>query len=141
MITGRSFAPDVASIRAARRFVLDAVGDAASEQRDAISVMVSELAMNAVQYAHTTFDVRMELTGGSLRVEVTDSGGGIPEIQPLPPATSPHGRGLFIVARLSDEWGIIPPAGGAQKGVWFRVALRGGPGAGPGAGHAQGMRS
>ncbi len=143
MITGRSFAPDVASIRAARRFVLDAVGDAASEQRDAISVMVSELAMNAVQYAHTTFDVRMELTGESLRVEVTDSGGGIPEIQPLPPASSPHGRGLFIVARLSDEWGIIPAAGGAQKGVWFRVAVRGGPGAGPapGAGHAQGMRS
>ena len=44
----RSFAPDAASIRAARRFVLAAVGGAAPELRDAISVMVSELAMNAV---------------------------------------------------------------------------------------------
>ena len=127
----RSFAPDAASIRAARRFVLDAVGDAGQELRDAISVMVSELAMNAVQYARTAFDVRMDLTDESLRVEVSDSGGGTPEAAPPPPATSTHGRGLFIVDQLSDEWGIVPATGGAEKSVWFRVSMRG----------AQGMRS
>ena len=127
----RSFAPDAASIRAARRFVLEAVGDAAQDLRDAISVMVSELAMNAVQYAHTAFDVRMELTDESLRVEVTDSGGGHPEVQPLPPASSPHGRGLFIVDQLSDEWGVLPARRGSQKSVWFRISMR----------SAQGIRS
>lgn len=127
----RSFAPDAASIRAARRFVLDAVGDAGQELRDAISVMVSELAMNAVQYAHTAFDVRMDLTDESLRVEVSDSGGGSPEVRPLPPASSPHGRGLFIVDQLSDEWGIVPALDGAEKSVWFRISMPG----------AQGMRS
>ena len=127
----RSFAPDAASVRAARRFVLDAVGDAGQERLDAISVMVSELAMNAVQYARTAFDVRMEVTGDSLRVEVTDSGGGHPEIQPLPPASSPHGRGLFIVDQLSDEWGVIPAPDGPQRSVWFRISMRDG----------QGMRS
>jgi anti-sigma regulatory factor (Ser/Thr protein kinase) len=127
----RSFAPDAASIRAARRFVLEAVGNAGQELRDAISVMVSELAMNAVQYAHTAFDVRMELTDESLRVEVTDSGGGHPEIQPLPPASSPRGRGLFIVDQLSDEWGILPARDGSQKSVWFRISMR----------SAQGIRS
>jgi anti-sigma regulatory factor (Ser/Thr protein kinase) len=127
----RSFAPDAASIRAARWFVLEAVGDAAQELRDAISVMVSELAMNAVQYAHTAFDVRMELTDESLRVEVTDSGGGHPEVRPLPPASSPRGRGLFIVDQLSDEWGVLPALDGSEKSVWFRISMRG----------AQGIRS
>lgn len=127
----RSFAPDAASIRAARRFVLEAVGDAGQELRDAVSVMVSELAMNAVQYAHTAFDVRMELTDESLRVEVTDAGGGHPEIQPLPPASSPRGRGLFIVDQLSDEWGVLPALDGSETSVWFRISMRG----------AQGIRS
>jgi anti-sigma regulatory factor (Ser/Thr protein kinase) len=121
----RSFAPDAASIRAARRFVLDAVGPAAQELRDAISVMVSELAMNAVQYARTAFDVRMELTDDSVRVEVTDSGGGHPVARRLPPASCPHGRGLFIVDQLSDEWGVIPALDGSEKSVWFRVSMRG----------------
>jgi anti-sigma regulatory factor (Ser/Thr protein kinase) len=120
---GRSFAPEVASIRAARRYVLDAVGDVTQELRDAISVMVSELAMNAVQYARTSFDVSIELTGESLRVEVTDSGGGSPEAQPLPPASSMHGRGLFIVDQLADAWGVSSSGDGARTSVWFRVAL------------------
>ena len=131
MSTDRSFAPDVASIRAARHFVLAAAADAAPDQRDAISVMVSELAMNAVQYARTTFVVRIELSGDSLRVEVTDSGGGHPEARPLPPASSPHGRGLFLVDRLADEWGVSPAADGPERTVWFRVAMR----------SPQGMRS
>jgi anti-sigma regulatory factor (Ser/Thr protein kinase) len=121
----RSFAPDAASIRAARRFVLAAVDGAAAapDLRDAISVMVSELAMNAVQYARTTFVVRIDLTGDSLRVAVTDSGGGNPEAQRLPPASSPHGRGLFLVDRLADEWGVSPAADGPERTVWFRVAM------------------
>jgi len=127
----RSFAPDAASVRAARRFVLDAVGDAGQERLDAISVMVSELAMNAVQYARTAFDVRMELTDESLRVEVSDAGGGHPQARPRPTASSSRGRGLFIVDQLSDEWGIIPAAGGTETSVWFRISMR----------DAQGMRS
>jgi anti-sigma regulatory factor (Ser/Thr protein kinase) len=132
----RSFAPDAASIRAARRFVLDAVASASPDVRDAISVMVSELAMNAVQYAGTDFGVSMELTEDSLRVEVTDSGGGTPAAAPRPAASSLHGRGLFLVDRLSDEWGVSPSRDGPQTSVWFRVAMRGAQ-----AGGAQGIRS
>ena len=131
MTVDRSFAPDAASIRAARRFVLAAVDGATPELRDAISVMVSELAMNAVQYACTTFVVSVDLTGDSLHVAVTDSGGGSPEAQPLPPASSPHGRGLFLVDRLADEWGVSPAADGPERTVWFRVVMR----------SSQGMRS
>jgi anti-sigma regulatory factor (Ser/Thr protein kinase) len=87
--------------------------------------------MNAVQYGRTTFDVRMEFAGESLRVEVTDVGGGSPAAQPLPAASSLRGRGLFIVDQLSDEWGVSPARDGARKSVWFRIAVP----------SAQGMRS
>jgi len=93
-------------------------------RHDAIAVMTSELAMNAVQYARAEFTVTVEITGGTLRVEVTDSAPGTPEPGPLPPARSLHGRGLFIVGQLSDTWGITPSPAGLGKTVWFQTALR-----------------
>jgi anti-sigma regulatory factor (Ser/Thr protein kinase) len=123
MKTARTFPPDPESITAARRFVLAAMGAAPRDLRDVVSVMVSELAMNAVQHARTPFEVTVEVTGPTLRVEVTDSGGGTAEAQPPPPATSLHGRGLFIVDQLSDAWGVNPTALGPSKSVWFTIAL------------------
>jgi anti-sigma regulatory factor (Ser/Thr protein kinase) len=129
MKTAQTFAPDVNSIPAARRFVLAAIGAFTAEigaftaeQRDAVSVMVSELAMNAVEHARTRFQVTVQITHGSLLVEVTDSGGGTAAAQPLPDATSLRGRGLYIVDRLSDAWGTSSSAG-AAKSVWFTIIL------------------
>lgn len=124
MKIARTFPPDVESITAARRFVLAAMGAVRRDQRDVVSVMVSELAMNAVEHARTSFEVTAEITGRTLWVEVTDSGGGTAEVQPLPPATSLHGRGLFIVDRLSDAWGVTPSPADPTKSVWFTIALR-----------------
>jgi Histidine kinase-like ATPase domain len=77
---------------------------------------------NAVQHARTPFQVTAEITGGSLRVEVTDSGGGTPAARPLPDPASPRGRGLFLVDLLSDAWGTSPSAGAATS-VWFTITL------------------
>ena len=122
MKAARTFTPDADSIPAARRFVLAAIGSLPAEQRDAVSVMVSELAMNAVEHARTRFQVTVETTGGSLRVEVADAGGGTATAQPQPDAASLRGRGLFIVGRLSDAWGTSSSAGSATS-VWFTIAL------------------
>jgi anti-sigma regulatory factor (Ser/Thr protein kinase) len=120
--TAQTFPPDVSSIPAARRFVLAAIGSFSAGQRDAVSVMVSELAMNAVEHARTPFQVTVEITHGSLRVDVADSGGGTAVARPLPPAAaSLRGRGLFIVDRLSDAWGTN--ASGSGKSVWFAITL------------------
>lgn len=123
MKTARTFPPDAESITGARRFVLAAIGAITQDQRDVVSVLVSELAMNAVQHARTPFEVTVQVTGRMLRVEVADSGGGTAEAQPLPPATSPHGRGLFIVDRLSDAWGVSPARLGHSKNIWFTIDL------------------
>lgn len=123
MRTSRTFPPVPASTRAARRFVLQEVGDAPAGLRDAIAVMVAELAMNAVQHARTDFEVAVELTGRTLRVAVTDSVDGRPATEPMPPPGSPRGRGLPIVGGLADDWGISPAPRGPGKSVWFQVSL------------------
>jgi anti-sigma regulatory factor (Ser/Thr protein kinase) len=123
MKTSRSFPSDPGSTTAARRFVLQAVGNAPAGLRDAIAVMVGELAMNAVQHARTPFRVTIDLADGTLRVEVTDSGGDRPKAGPMPPPGSLRGRGLPIVASLADDWGVVPSRPGPGKGIWFRVAV------------------
>ena len=123
MRTSRSVPAVPESTRAARRFVLQAAGDAPPALRDAIAVMVAELAMNAVQHARTDFEVTIDRTGAIMRVEVTDSSGSRPAPQPMPPPQSPRGRGLPIVDRLADAWGVIPSPHGPGKSIWFRIAM------------------
>ena len=123
MKTSRSFPADPGSTRSARHFVLQAAGHAPPDLRDAIAVMVGELAMNAVQHARTDFEVTVELTDGVLRVHVTDSAGHRPAAGPMPPPTSSRGRGLPIVASLADDWGVIPSAHGPGKTIWFTIAV------------------
>jgi hypothetical protein len=77
--------------------------------------------MNAVEHARAPFQVSVEVAHGSLRVEVTDSGGGTPAARLLPDAASLRGRGLFIVDRLSAAWGTNPP--GSASSVWFMITL------------------
>jgi anti-sigma regulatory factor (Ser/Thr protein kinase) len=123
MKTSRSFSSDPESTRSARHFVLHAVGDVPPGLRDAIAVMVGELAMNAVQHARTDFQVTVEMADGTLRVEVTDSGGTYPAAGPMPPPSSFRGRGLPIVAMLADDWGIAAAQPGPGKSIWFKVAV------------------
>ena len=55
-----------------------------------------------------------------LLLEVRDSGTGVPSIQrSLPDEVS--GRGLLIVSRLAERWGIRP--GPAGKTVWAQFRL------------------
>jgi anti-sigma regulatory factor (Ser/Thr protein kinase) len=123
MRTSRRFPPDPGSVPSARRFVLQAAGNAPADLRDAIAVMTAELAMNAVQHARTEFEVTVDLAGGTLRVEVTDSGHGQPAAAPMPPPESPRGRGLAIVDGLADAWGIISSRHDQGNGIWFQIAV------------------
>ncbi len=123
MRTSRSFPAVPESIRAARLFVLRAAGAVPPALRDAIAVMVAELAMNAVQHARTDFEVTIDREDAALRVAVTDSGASRPAAQPMPPPHTLRGRGLPIVDRLADAWGVIPAPEGPGKSIWFQIAM------------------
>ena len=120
-----------ASVGAARRFI-QARTAAWSFPEPAGSQLVligSELVTNAVLHARTGLTLTLELRDGRVRISVKD--------QSQAPATLRHyqadaltGRGLGVVAALSERWGISAAPDG--KVVWAEVAAGGDdPGAGP----------
>ncbi|MEU7135685.1 ATP-binding protein [Streptomyces sp. NPDC046261] len=123
-----------ASVSAARRYVMDVLMEwglpAGTDAADAVRLIVSELATNAVQHTHGrsptfTVDVRLE-RGEELRIGVTDSHPCHP--RRLPAAVQQdNGRGLVIIRSLTAEHGgalrVTPTADGG-KTVWIRMPWR-----------------
>lgn len=119
---------DPASVSAARRFAAEALSswglDEAAGTADAVCLMVSELATNAVQHTFGkspafTVDLRLE-RHERLRIGVTDSHPRWP--RRLPAAVQQdNGRGLVIIRTLAAEaggrWSVTPTAEGG-KTVW-----------------------
>jgi anti-sigma regulatory factor (Ser/Thr protein kinase) len=120
MTMSRSFEASEGSVGAARRFVTGVISDAPTEAQDSIAVMVSELSTNALLHATGGFDVVVDRSEDSVAISVIDRGDGTPVLQ-SPKFSEPHGRGLRIVAALSDDWGISATPDG--KAVWFRLNL------------------
>jgi anti-sigma regulatory factor (Ser/Thr protein kinase) len=110
--------PEVMSVTRARHFVVDALPDELPSVRNAVALMVSELAANALRHARTEFCVRVAVQRSVIRIEVVDDGGGRPRRKPLEPLGD-SGRGLHIVDLLSDDWGTVYREDG--KTVWFQV--------------------
>lgn len=106
---------------AVRRFVADEL--AGSPVQDDAVLCVSELAANAIVHSRSglpggQFEVRIfRHPAGHVRVEVTDQGG---LWAPDPGGRENHGRGLLIVSRLANDWGIV---GDGQTGrtAWFEL--------------------
>ncbi|MCC9704267.1 SpoIIE family protein phosphatase [Streptomyces sp. MNU76] len=134
---------------AARRFVgsalaewaeLDLPGTAALSARlveDAL-VVVSELVTNAVVHAGTDVELLCRLgrddpaSAGWLLVEVSDhhpsravrdEGAERPYLVERPYGAAEYGRGLRLVAALSEAWGITYRTG--MKTVWARLSVDG----------------
>jgi anti-sigma regulatory factor (Ser/Thr protein kinase) len=112
------------SVKAARRFIQGRVAawalpEPAAEQ---LVLIGSELVTNAVLHARTELTLALELRDGRVRISVTD--------RSQAPATLRHyrpdaftGRGLGVVAALSDRWGVSAAANG--KVVWAELATNG----------------
>lgn len=116
------FAGDPASVPRARRFVTRELGQWHIDAvRDEAALVVTELAANAVDHAHSDFEVRLALTDRALRVEVLDNGHGTPDPRP-PTAGSERGRGLLLVSAMSAAWGVDDVVDDG-KVVWAELAL------------------
>jgi anti-sigma regulatory factor (Ser/Thr protein kinase) len=116
--SSRAFTAEARSIGAARRYVRDALRHHPRAHVDAIELMLSELATNAVKHAHSDFKVSIDDSGGEIRVEVRDTGRGQPVLR-SPTPIEPSGRGLRIVEALSRAWGTVDSPHG--KTVWFTL--------------------
>ncbi|WP_230396115.1 ATP-binding protein [Streptomyces blattellae] len=86
-----------------------------------------ELFANAVQHARTgpgdMVTLTIESTEHELRVTLADRSPLLPRLRTADRAEE-SGRGLAIVAAVSDDWGVAPPEPGSPgKRVWFTLEL------------------
>ncbi|MFG2477690.1 ATP-binding protein [Streptomyces fagopyri] len=101
------------------------------EPLDNAVLACGELFANAVGHGSSgpadTITVTLERAGHGLRVTVADCSAALPRARIADPAAE-SGRGLAIVAALTDDWGIAPPDPGTTgKKVWFTLVLHGMP--------------
>ncbi|GHE42592.1 ATP-binding protein [Streptomyces capitiformicae] len=84
-------------------------------------LLVSELVGNAVRHTGArVFGLRMKRRRGWIRVEVRDPSRGLPCLIPVQEMDI-SGRGLFLVDKLSDRWGVdLLPRG---KTTWFEMRV------------------
>jgi anti-sigma regulatory factor (Ser/Thr protein kinase) len=116
----RTFEGEVASVGQARAFVAGCLAGVSQGTREVATLLTSELASNAVLHARSAFDVCVEVARMRVRVEVADRGNGLIPTAPRSDERN-GGRGLSILTRLSERWGVEPGVDGANV-VWFEVA-------------------
>jgi anti-sigma regulatory factor (Ser/Thr protein kinase) len=113
----RTFRCRPGAVAEARSFVRDFLSGQPLDVTDAAELLTSELTANCVRHAGTDFELAIE-SNGQIRIEVHDSGPGEPRLL-SPPRTAATGRGLQIVDKLAEEWGITTQNEG--KAVWFTL--------------------
>ncbi|MFG3658040.1 ATP-binding protein [Streptomyces sp. NPDC047706] len=106
--------------RLAQVVVLRQWGLSARMTEDAV-LLVSELVGNAVRHTGArVFGLRMHRRRGWIRIEVRDPSRGLPCLMPVQ-ELDVSGRGLYLVDKLSDRWGVdLLPRG---KTTWFEMRV------------------
>jgi anti-sigma regulatory factor (Ser/Thr protein kinase) len=117
-----------AVVHRSRRFTRAALsdwnlpGESTAEGADVL-LLVSELVTNAFRHARGPRELWLTAVGPRVRIGVRDASPTGPYPCGNRDGRLPGGHGLFIVARLSADWGWhLEPGGGKQ--VWAEVALR-----------------
>ncbi|MEU6480493.1 ATP-binding protein [Streptomyces sp. NPDC047017] len=84
-------------------------------------LLASELVGNAVRHTGArVFGLRMRRRRGWVRVEVRDPSRGLPCLMPVQELDI-SGRGVFLVDKLADRWGVdLLPRG---KTTWFEMRV------------------
>jgi anti-sigma regulatory factor (Ser/Thr protein kinase) len=115
----RTFEHSTFAPRAARHFVADTLEAWGREDLiDDASVVVTELATNAIVHTGRGFDASVTRGGDDVWIAVTDRSSAAP-LRRDPPAGATTGRGLALVDALSSHWGYELLGNG--KRVWAEL--------------------
>lgn len=107
--------------REARHQIANVEGALPERIRSDVTLLVSELVTNAFRHAgqseSESIHLRAEMTGRTIRIEVTDRGSDrSPAIRE---ADVDGGWGLRIVEEIADRWGTATGPSGTL--VWFEI--------------------
>ena len=89
------------------------------ELADDAALAVTELVTNVLLHTDSEVRVDVDVAGDTVRVAVSDSSPVLPVPGLLDPAGA-SGRGLVLVERLTQRWGVTKVSGGG-KSVWFEM--------------------
>jgi len=84
----------------------------------AVQLLTSELVSNAILHVGAPFEMTVDTSGGSVRVDVIDARGeDFPRLRDPEPQEL-AGRGLRMVDRLATHWGVVEGPED-RRTVWF----------------------
>ncbi|MFD8062550.1 ATP-binding protein [Streptomyces cyaneofuscatus] len=110
-----------------------------AQAAETVQLLVSELVTNAVQHSHEqgektqvsihssrntsrTFELTLEMLRDAVRVSVRDGDARQPILKEVG-VEAESGRGIFLVAVMSRNWGHHPAVGRPGKVVWAEAGL------------------
>ncbi len=125
LLSSTALAPSPASVRDARRFFTASTSrlGLTPDVVELGSLAVSELVTNAICHGASPIEIRTMSDAAEVRFEVSDSGPGMPRSGPVAPLAT-GGRGLGIVAAITDAWGCERNRNGPGKTMWFTLMRR-----------------
>jgi anti-sigma regulatory factor (Ser/Thr protein kinase) len=116
--------PTVAAPAQARRVVRSALAASLSgETTDLAELLTSELVTNAIRHGSGQVMLSLNCGDGVLAISVSDDAASMPFVQPDDELLAIGGRGVRMVQRLAQEWGVTPRERGPGKVVWFRLKV------------------
>lgn len=119
------FEPEPACVPSVRRFLHEALESLGSTEMEyEASMLVTELATNAVLHARTPFEVAVSFDDTCLRLAVADRSPKWPMLKSHN-ANATTGRGLSVVSAVASAWGVDGHADG--KTVWAELRSGKGP--------------
>ena len=113
--------PARASVGEARRYVAARLAELdAAPVTEVATLLTSELVTNAIVHAGGCVRLRVSVDGSTVRVTVEDPSQERPRVRRTT-SDAVTGRGLALVAAMSDRWGVDDLDDG--KAVWFELQL------------------
>ena len=118
-----SLPAEMRSVKQAREFVcVHLTEHELSHLLEDVRLVVSELATNAVLHARMTWKLSLSRSDGHVLLTVEDRSA-FPLVPVQPEIWDTGGRGLLIVAALTQEWGVDTSTTD-EKSVWAAFAVR-----------------
>ena len=87
---------------------------------DVTELLVTELVANVVTHVGAPMTLRVQKDRSRMRVEIEDPSPEVPVVH-HPDAADEHGRGVLLVDKLANAWGVDPRPDG--KTVWFELEV------------------
>ena len=130
-VATRTPGTDAGSVRAARDFTIATLQRwGATDRREDIAIVVSELVTNALQHARpassntragSPIQLGLLHPGHCVMCAVADASKAVP-VPKEPDLFDETGRGLHVIAALSDQWGYTT-SGDMGKVIWALFSL------------------